>query len=167
MDRLIQSLWFCRSLFPAFFPLRIFDQHFWDQWDSEFFAPFHSLFYYQPYFSRHRSWWDTGMSEVKKGKDHFVINLDVKHFDPEELSVKISDEYVNICGKHKEREDEQGYVAREFFRKYKVPAGVDSKTFTSCLSSDGVLSICAPRNLQDLAVRSIPITCEEKVSAPR
>lgn len=42
--------------------------------------------------------------QVKKGKDYFVINLDVKHFDPEELSVKISDEYVNICGKHKERE---------------------------------------------------------------
>lgn len=42
--------------------------------------------------------------QVKKGKDHFVINLDVKHFNPEELSVKISDEYVNICGKHKERE---------------------------------------------------------------
>lgn len=37
-------------------------------------------------------------------KDHFVINLNVKHFTPDELSVKVSDEYVNIHGKHKERQ---------------------------------------------------------------
>lgn len=66
MDMLIQSPWFRRAPFPAFFPLRIVDQHFWDRWDSEFFAPFHSMFYCQPYFWRHLIWSDTGMSEASK-----------------------------------------------------------------------------------------------------
>lgn len=66
MDILIQSPWFRRSLLPALFPLRIYDQHFWDQWDSDFFAPFHSLFFFQPYFGRHLSWWDAGMSEASE-----------------------------------------------------------------------------------------------------
>lgn len=41
--------------------------------------------------------------QVRMDRDCFVIALDVKHFSPDELSVKVSDEYVNIHGKHKER----------------------------------------------------------------
>lgn len=37
-------------------------------------------------------------------RDRFVVNLDVKHFSPEELTVKVNDDYVEICGKHEERE---------------------------------------------------------------
>lgn len=64
-------------------------------------------------------------------------------------------------------QDERAYVAREFFKKWKVPAGVNPRAFTSCLSSDGVLSVCAPRNLQDFTEGSILNTCEEKVPAPK
>lgn len=64
-------------------------------------------------------------------------------------------------------QDEHGYVSREFFRKYKLPAGVDSGAFTSSLSSDGVLSISCPRNLMEVPERSIPITCEEKAPAQK
>lgn len=63
MDILIQNPW---SLFPTFLILRIFDRHFWDQWDSDFFGPFNSLLYYQRYFWRHASWWDPGRSEASK-----------------------------------------------------------------------------------------------------
>ena len=42
--------------------------------------------------------------QVRMDKDRFVINLDVKHFSPEELSVKVNDEYVEIHGKHEERQ---------------------------------------------------------------
>ncbi|XP_066538666.1 alpha-crystallin B chain-like isoform X2 [Hoplias malabaricus] len=167
MDIAIQNPWFRRPFFPGFFPFRIFDQHFGDQWDSEFFAPFYTMFYYRPYFWRYPNWWESGISEIRMDKDRFVINLDVKHFSPEELSVKVNDEYVEIHGKHEERQDEHGYVAREFFRKYKVPSGVDPGAFTSCLSFDGVLSVSAPRNQQDIPERSIPITCEDKATAPK
>uniref|UniRef100_A0AAR2LBH7 Alpha-crystallin B chain n=1 Tax=Pygocentrus nattereri TaxID=42514 RepID=A0AAR2LBH7_PYGNA len=162
MDIAIQKPWSRRPYFPGFFPFRIFDQHFGEQWDSEFFAPFYAMFYYRPYFWRYPNWWDGGMSEVRMDRDRFIINLDVKHFSPEELSVKVNDEYVEIHGKHEDRQDEHGYVAREFFRKYKMPSGVDPGAFTSCLSFEGVMCISAPRNLQDIPERSIPITCEEK-----
>ncbi|MGH0181135.1 UNVERIFIED_CONTAM: hypothetical protein FKN15_006303 [Acipenser sinensis] len=62
------------------------------------------------------------------------------------------------------REDEHGFVSREFHRKYKIPAGVDSAAITSSLSSDGVLTISAPRKQADVPERAIPITitCEDK-----
>lgn len=33
-----------------------------------------------------------------------MVYLDVKHFSPEELSVKVADDYVEIHGKHGERQ---------------------------------------------------------------
>uniref|UniRef100_A0AAR2KSH0 Alpha-crystallin B chain n=1 Tax=Pygocentrus nattereri TaxID=42514 RepID=A0AAR2KSH0_PYGNA len=104
MDIAIQKPWSRRPYFPGFFPFRIFDQHFGEQWDSEFFAPFYAMFYYRPYFWRYPNWWDGGMSEVRMDRDRFIINLDVKHFSPEELSVKVNDEYVEIHGKHEDRQ---------------------------------------------------------------
>lgn len=41
--------------------------------------------------------------QVRMDKDRFVIKLYVKHFTPDELSVKVNDEYVNIHGKHKQQ----------------------------------------------------------------
>lgn len=64
-------------------------------------------------------------------------------------------------------QDEHGYVSRQFIRKYKLPVGVDTGAFTSSLSSDGVLTISASRNLMDIPERSIPITCEEKAPAQK
>lgn len=40
-------------------------------------------------------------------------------------------------------QDEHGYIAREFHRRYKLPTGVDPAAVTSALSPEGVLSIQA------------------------
>lgn len=37
-------------------------------------------------------------------KDKLSINLDVKHFSPEELKVKVSGDFIEIHGKHEERQ---------------------------------------------------------------
>lgn len=37
-------------------------------------------------------------------KDRYVIFLDAKDFSPEELSVKVSDDFITIHGKHEGRE---------------------------------------------------------------
>uniref|UniRef100_A0A672GDN3 Alpha-crystallin B chain n=1 Tax=Salarias fasciatus TaxID=181472 RepID=A0A672GDN3_SALFA len=57
-------------------------------------------------------------------------------------------------------EDDHGYVSREFLRKYRLPAGVSSADVKSSLSSDGVLTITAPRASPG-PERTIPISCED------
>ncbi|CAH2266777.1 protein lethal(2)essential for life-like [Pararge aegeria] len=77
----------------------------------------------------------------------FQVNVDVQHFKPEEISVKVLDGYIIIECKHNEREDAHGFVSRHFLRKYPLPAGCLPDTVESSLSSDGVLTVTAPRIL--------------------
>ncbi|TRY98271.1 hypothetical protein DNTS_000615 [Danionella cerebrum] len=168
MDISIQHPWYRRPWFSGFFPYRMNDQYFGEHLpDSDIFSPFYAMYYYRPYFWRFPSWWDSGMSEMRMDRERFVINLDVKHFSPEELTVKVNDNFIEIHGKHDERQDDHGTVAREFFRKYKIPSGVDPGTITSSLSSDGVLTISAPRHQLDISERNISITCVEKTPAQK
>lgn len=44
------------------------------------------------------------LPQVRSDRDRFMIYLDVKHFSPEELCVKVADDYVEIQGKHGERQ---------------------------------------------------------------
>lgn len=106
--------------------------------------------------------------------------LDVKHFSPEEIAVKVVGDHVEVHARHEERpvsplagagpeqvrgirrpegrgihrewaeslkplslQDEHGYIAREFHRRYRLPPGVDPAAVTSALSPEGVLSIQA------------------------
>ncbi|XP_078264957.1 alpha-crystallin A chain [Rhinoraja longicauda] len=109
---------------------------------------------------------DSGISEVHSDKDCFTINLNVKHFSPEELTVKIVDDFVNIHGKHLERQEDHGWVSREFHRSYRLPRSLDPSAFTCSLSSDGFLSLCCPRlhtaDDPQQNERSIPVSRDEK-----
>lgn len=97
-------------------------------------------------------------STIVFDKDKFQVNLDVQQFRPEELSVKVVNGSVVIEGKHEEKEDEHGFVSRHFQRRYVVPQGHDTLQIVSKLSSDGVLSITAPRIApQENNEREIPI----------
>lgn len=106
------------------------------------------------------NWFDNGHSEMRIEKDRYVIYLDVKHFSPDELSVSVSDEFITIHARHEDRQDDHGFVSREFLRKYRLPAGVSSADINSCLSVDGVLTITAPRSSTG-EERTIPIACED------
>ncbi|XP_026184466.1 alpha-crystallin B chain-like [Mastacembelus armatus] len=119
-----------------------------------------SLPWIRPSFTRWFNWHDNGHSEMRMEKDRFVIYLDVKHFSPEELSVNISDDFITIHAKHEDRQDDHGFVSREFLRKYRLPAGVSGADVTSSLSHDGVLTITAPRTSPG-PERNIPISCED------
>ncbi|CAK1591417.1 unnamed protein product [Parnassius mnemosyne] len=98
-------------------------------------------------------------STIKMEKDKFQINLDVQHFAPEEITVKTADDYVVVEAKHEEKKDEHGYVSRQFTRKYALPEGAVSENVVSELSSDGILTITAPRKHIDAkGERVVPIT---------
>ncbi|XP_008552736.1 protein lethal(2)essential for life-like [Microplitis demolitor] len=102
------------------------------------------LAYYQPWAELLRRG-DTGSSTVKADKDRFKVILDVQQFKPEEKNVKVVDKCVVVEAKHEEKQDEHGWISRQFIRKYIIPEQCDIDQVNSSLSSDGVLTIRAPR----------------------
>ncbi|XP_022207344.2 alpha-crystallin A chain-like [Nilaparvata lugens] len=102
---------------------------------------------------------DSEISNVEEDANNFKVNLDVQQFKPEEISVKLSGDSVVIEGKHEERKDKHGFVSRQFCRRYQLPDNVDLEKLESHLSSDGVLSLVAPKmvELNQNGKRSIPI----------
>ncbi|KAM9021101.1 alpha-crystallin A chain [Guaruba guarouba] len=171
MDITIQHPWFKRALGPLI-PSRLFDQFFGEgllEYDLlPLFSSTISPYYRQSLF---RSVLESGISEVRSDRDKFTIMLDVKHFSPEDLSVKITDDFVEIHGKHSERQDDHGYISREFHRRYRLPANVDQAAITCSLSNDGMLTFSGPKVPSNMdashSERPIPVSREEKpTSAP-
>ena len=88
----------------------------------------------------------SGSSTIQiDGKDNFQVILDVQQFSPEEITVKTVGNNVIVEAKHEERQDEHGFISRHFVRRYVLPPSHDVINITSSLSSDGVLTITAPK----------------------
>lgn len=79
------------------------------------------------------------------GKDGFQVSINVEHFKPNELQVKVVDDHVIIEAKHEERSDEHGFISRHIVRRYAIPKGYDPDKVVSALSSDGVLTVSIPK----------------------
>ncbi|KAL0810062.1 hypothetical protein ABMA28_010880 [Loxostege sticticalis] len=112
-----------------------------------------------PVIPRLRPWWpqDVG-SSIKADKDKWQINVDVQHFAPDEITVKTVDGYIIVEGKHEEKKDEHGFISRQFTRKFKLPEDSNPDAVESRLSSDGVLTVVAPRKADSVkGERSVPI----------
>lgn len=93
------------------------------------------------------------------GKEGFQICLDVQHFQPNEISVKTENNSIVVHGKHEEKQDDHGYISREFTRRYELPKGFKVDDVTSSLSSDGILTLKCPHApaLEGSNVRQIQI----------
>uniref|UniRef100_A0A3B5AUY5 SHSP domain-containing protein n=1 Tax=Stegastes partitus TaxID=144197 RepID=A0A3B5AUY5_9TELE len=72
------------------------------------------------------------------------VSMDVAHFSPSEISLSVRDGFLEVEGRHEERPDEHGFIARCFTRKYRLPVEVDVTKITSMLSVDGILTVEAP-----------------------
>ncbi|KAL7838370.1 hypothetical protein AOLI_G00267740 [Acnodon oligacanthus] len=81
------------------------------------------------------------ISQAQCDSKTWKISLDVSHFCAEEIVVKTNEGYLEITGKHEERQDEHGIISRSFTRKYKLPAEVDLHQMSSTLSPEGILSV--------------------------
>lgn len=78
-------------------------------------------------------------------KDGFQVSLNVAHFKPDEINVKVVDNCVFVEAKHEERsEDGESYVSRQFSRRYYLPDEYSIADVVSKLSSDGILTVVAP-----------------------
>lgn len=106
--------------------------------------------------------------DFKKLNFYFQVNLDVQHFSPNEITVRTKgDNTIEIEGKHEEKPDEHGFISRHFVRRYVLPKGHDINQVQSNLSSDGVLTISAPRvENGGQQQRTVPIQQTGKPSKP-
>uniref|UniRef100_A0A3Q3ETN4 Si:dkey-1k23.3 n=1 Tax=Labrus bergylta TaxID=56723 RepID=A0A3Q3ETN4_9LABR len=82
--------------------------------------------------------------QMSKEQYKWQVSLDVAHFSPSEISLSVSDGFLEVGGKHEERPDEHGFIARCFTRKYRLPAEIDVSKIASTLSVDGILTVEAP-----------------------
>ncbi|OAD53803.1 Protein lethal(2)essential for life [Eufriesea mexicana] len=119
------------------------------------------LMYYRPWGELLRKNEGGGTSTVKADKDKFQVILDVQQFKPDEINVKIVDKCVVVEAKHEEKQDEHGWISRQFTRKYMIPEQCDIDQVTSSLSSDGVLNITAPRKDKPKVENERSITIEQ------
>ncbi|KAJ2947991.1 hypothetical protein O0L34_g9783 [Tuta absoluta] len=130
----------------------------------DFFAPqLYSPDFFRPWDSVFRRWEDylkpldqlshamnqlaLESGKVRSDDEKFQVNVDVQHFSPEEINVKVVDGHIMVEGKHEEKRDQHGYVSRQFVRKYALPQGCLPDAVESKLSSDGVLTVTAPKVL--------------------
>ncbi|KAF2880937.1 hypothetical protein ILUMI_25218 [Ignelater luminosus] len=100
------------------------------------------------------------VESVIQDKEKFQVKMDVQSFTPQEISVKTIDgNSIVVEGKHEEKQDDKGFISRQFVRRFVLPKGHEMKDIVSSLSSDGVLIITAPRKIDPaLQERVIPIT---------
>ncbi|XP_018552079.1 heat shock protein beta-1 [Lates calcarifer] len=82
--------------------------------------------------------------KISKEQYKWRVSLDLAHFSPSEISLGVKDGFLEVGGKHEERPDEHGFIARCFTRKYRIPAEIDATKITSTLSVDGILTVEAP-----------------------
>ena len=78
-----------------------------------------------------------------QGNRKLALRYDVSQFAPEEVTVKTTDNEIQVHAKHQE-ESEGRKVHREYSRKFVLPENIDPKTLKATLAKDGVLHVEAP-----------------------
>ncbi|KAI4471134.1 heat shock protein hsp-12.2-related [Holotrichia oblita] len=82
---------------------------------------------------------------IIQDKEKFMIKLDVQDFAPEEITVKTLDgNTIQIEAKH-EKKEEDGFISKQLIRKFVLSKDHDLKDVISSLSSDGILTVTAPK----------------------
>uniref|UniRef100_A0A1A8FMA5 Heat shock protein, alpha-crystallin-related, b8 n=2 Tax=Nothobranchius korthausae TaxID=1143690 RepID=A0A1A8FMA5_9TELE len=75
------------------------------------------------------------------GGEPWKVCVNVHSFRAAELNVKTRDGFVEVSGKHEEKQEEGGIVTKNFTKKIQIPAEVDPLTVFASLSPEGVLII--------------------------
>ncbi|XP_022909799.1 protein lethal(2)essential for life-like [Onthophagus taurus] len=103
---------------------------------------------------------------ITHNDEKFEVKLDVQNFSPEDITVKTAGENaIQVEAKHEKKED-SGFITRHFVRKFVIPRGHELKNVVSTLSSDGILTITAPRKVDpalEEKIIKVNITGPERV----
>lgn len=140
-------------------PQRFLDEHFEMAIQRTDLLKNLSLPKYRTYFRPWRNLLDGTSSEIKLENDseRFKVILDVGAFSPHEILVKTIDNSIIVEAKHEEKPDSHGFVSRKFLRRYDLPRGLDISRVMSNLSTDGILTITAPKHRPPPGTRVVPV----------
>lgn len=93
----------------------------------------------------------------KDGKFNCV--MDVKDFNPKDLSVRVVDDRVVVEGKYEAKsEDGSSMACKEFYKEFNMPPSADIDQVATALSKDGILTVKAPKREGDAPPRTGPVT---------
>merc|ERR1711892_579064 len=102
---------------------------------------------------------DSNLIRVEDDATKLEISLDTAGYKPDELKLSAGQGMICVEGKHEEKSEAgQVMVARQFSKKYSLPASAMAEEVVSNLSQDGVLVISVPkREAVQQENRSVPI----------
>ncbi|KAG5331846.1 L2EFL protein, partial [Acromyrmex charruanus] len=83
------------------------------------------------------------ISTTSIDSDGFKITVNVQQYNPEEITVKVVDNWVIIKGIH-EKQNKSNVGSQQFVIRYLLPSSTDIEHITSSTSSDGILMITVP-----------------------
>jgi HSP20 family protein len=90
-------------------------------------------------------------ADAYETKDEFIVELDVPGFEEKELGIEVSDHTLTIKGEHLQTTEEHEKIfrlrerfAREFERRFALPATVDTEHLTATFAN-GILKVHAPK----------------------
>merc|ERR1719495_2087935 len=89
---------------------------------------------------------DSNQIRIVDNDSKLEISLDTTGYKPDELKVSAGQGMICVEGKHEEKSEAgQVMVARQFSKKYSMPASARAEEVVSDLSQDGVLVISVPK----------------------
>jgi len=112
---------------------------------------------------------------IQNDSDFLKILVDVKHFLPEEVNVRCTENHLIVEANHESKEDPFGFISRQYSRKFELPKGIKVEEIKSNLGSNGLLQIKAPKpkpkiksvyGYQDPGVK-IPIVMNGAIQLPQ
>merc|ERR1711953_1336078 len=83
---------------------------------------------------------------VSCSNDKFMVQLELPGFMPEDFSLKTKDNVIVLEAVHEGKSDGES-TSRKFVKEFKVPEGVVQDQLQSSYSSEGILTIHAPRKI--------------------
>jgi crystallin alpha B len=73
-----------------------------------------------------------------------MIQLELPGFLPEDFSLKTKDDVIQLEALHEAKAESES-TTRKYVKEFKVPEGVQKDQLQSSYSSEGILTIQAPR----------------------
>ncbi|CAG9796152.1 unnamed protein product [Diatraea saccharalis] len=80
-------------------------------------------------------------------RDKYEINVNVKGFHPEEITIKVVNGFIVVEAYHEEKRDEYGYISKKIVRRFLLPDDCEQEKVESRMTADNILIIRAPREI--------------------